>query len=241
MKSPFNRFSWRRLAAAAGLALATSLLGSAATAQDNFPPLLDPSDTVILMVDHQSGLMGAVGSIDHLALRQNVTALMKAAEYFDIPVIATTSAKDGPNGPLIPEVLSFAPNAVVIDRNGPINALDDAAFRRALEATGRRTVIIAGILTSVCVAFPALTAEAEGYNVYAVIDASGDVTPMASDVATTRMSTEGVKVTSTFGILSEIHQAWNAENAPTMAEVYSLAAPGYASVVQSFFAKGNGS
>lgn len=237
MTSPSNNAARASLTARVGFALATSLLATAAVAQEAFPTLLDPSDTVILMVDHQSGLMGAVGSIDHLELRENVTALMKAAEYFDIPVIATTSAEDGTNGPLIPEVLAFAPDATVIARNGPINAFDDPAFRKAVEDTGRKTVVIAGILTSVCVAFPALTAEAEGYNVYAVIDASGDVTPMASDIVTARLASEGVTVTSTFGVLSEIHQAWTAENAPKMVEVYSHAAPGYAAVAQSFFAR----
>jgi len=236
MTSPFTRFAPAALAAA----LASSLLASTVAAQEAFPTLLDPKDTVILMVDHQSGLMGAVDSIGQLELRENVTALMKGAAYFDIPVIATTSAEQGSNGPLIPEVLGNAPDAVVVHRNGPINALDDPEFRKALEATGRKTVVIAGILTSICVAFPALTLEAEGYNVYAIIDASGDVTPMASDIATARMAGAGVKVSSTFGVLSEVHQSWTAENAPTMVEIYSHAAPGYAAVNQSFYAKKEG-
>ena len=223
--------------AVTGLAtvLSIAIAASGASAQDGFPTFLDPADTVILMVDHQSGLMHAVGDIDHRTLRDNVTALMRAAEFFDIPVIASTSAALGPNGPLIGEILGNAPDALSIARNGPINAFDSEAFRQAVEETGRKTLVIAGILTSVCVAFPALTAQEEGYNVYAVIDASGDVSEMVADVTTERLAAEGVTVASTFQVLSELHGSWTAENAPAMASIYSDVAPGYGAVIESFY------
>ena len=210
---------------------------SPAMAQESFPTFLDPNDTVFLMIDHQTGLLQAVGDTTQRDLRANVTALAEAAAYFDIPVIATSSVPTGPNGPLLPEIAAAAPDATVIPRAGEINAWDSEAFRAAVEATGRRTVVISGILTRVCVAFPALSMLDEGYNVYAAIDASGDVSEMSALVTTERLAAAGVEVTTTFAVLSELHVQWDAENAPTMAGIYSRVSPGYATVLESFYAE----
>lgn len=227
-----------RTIAAAGLIAATA---TAAVAQERSAAqsLIDRDDAVFMMLDHQAGLMQIVEDIDQTQLRANVRAKAKVAEFFGVPVIASTSVPDGPNGPLIPEVTEYAPSAQVINRSGPINAWDDERIRAAVEATGRNTIVISGILTSVCVAFPAIDMVAEGYNVIAVIDASGDYSELASQATIARLQQAGVIVESTFSVLSQIHDTWDEENTAVMADAYSDVAPGYRDVLQSFFAQQN--
>ena len=109
-----------------------------------------------------------------------------------MPVIYTASEPGGPNGPIMDELLAAAPNAKYVGRKGEVSAWDNADFVKAVEATGRKTLVMAGVWTSVCVAFPALQAKADGYKVYAVMDASGDVSAMASEAAQLRMADAGV-------------------------------------------------
>ena len=203
---------------------------------ENGQRLLDPNDTVFLMLDHQAGLMQIVNDIDQTQLRRNVAAKGMVAEFFNIPVTASTSVPTGPNGPLIAEVMENAPSAIVINRSGPINAWDDPRIRAAVAATGRKTVVISGILTSVCVAFPAIEMAQEGYHVIAVIDASGDYSDLASQTTIARLQQAGVIVESTFSVLSQVHDTWDEENTPVMAEAYSLVTPEYGAVIESFIA-----
>ena len=223
------------VAVAALAVTATAVIAQPVT--ENTQRLLDRDDTVFMMLDHQSGLMQLVNDIDQTQLRRNVAAKGIVAEFFDIPVITSTSVADGPNGPLIAEVTENAPSAVLIDRNGPINAWDDERIRDAVEATGRKTVVISGILTSVCVAFPAIDMAREGYHVIAVIDASGDYSDLASQTTIARLQQAGVVVESTFSVLSQIHHTWDEKNTPVMAEAYSLVTPEYSSVIESFTGK----
>lgn len=230
-------------ARASALALvATAITATASIAQqvpvtENAQRLIDRDDAVFLMLDHQAGLMQIVEDIDQTQLRRNVAAKAMVAEFFDIPVIASTSVPGGPNGPLIAEITENAPSLTVIDRAGPINAWDDVRIREAVEATGRNTIVISGILTSVCVAFPAIDMAAEGYNVIAVIDASGDYSDLASQTTIARLQQAGVTVESTFSVLSQVHDTWDEENTPLFAEAYSLVAPAYTSVIESYFAQ----
>jgi len=142
--------------------------------------LLDTSDTVFLLLDHQTGLFQTVKDVGVAELRANVTMLSKLATLLKIPVIYTASEPNGPNGPLIPEIQQFAPHAQFVPRKGEVNAWDNEDFVKAVKATGRKTLVMAGVWTSVCVMFPALDAKAAGYKVYAVIDASGDPSDLAS-------------------------------------------------------------
>lgn len=219
-----------------GAMAATAALAQPAPVTENAQRLLDRDDTVFLMLDHQAGLMQIVNDIDQTQLRRNVAAKGMVAEFFDIPVIASTSVPGGPNGPLIREVTDNAPSAIVIDRAGPINAWDDVRIREAVEATGRNTIVISGILTSVCVAFPAIEMAQEGYHVIAVIDASGDYSDLASQTTIARLQQAGVVVESTFSVLSQIHDTWDEANTPLMAEAYSLVTPEYGSVIESYMA-----
>ena len=137
--------------------------------------LLDPSDTPFLLLDHQSGLFQTVKDIPVAELRSNVVMLAKLATLMKIPVITTASEPKGTNGPIMPEILQEAPHAVYVARKGEVNAWDNEDFVRTVQSTGKKTLIMAGVWTSVCVMFPALDAKMAGYKVYAVMDASGDI------------------------------------------------------------------
>jgi nicotinamidase-related amidase len=196
--------------------------------------LLDPSDTVILLLDHQSGLLQTVKDISLPELRTNVVMLGKLAALMKIPVVTSASEPNGTNGPLIPEVHESAPHAVYVPRKGEVNAWDNEDFVKTVRATGRKTLIIAGVWTSVCVMFPALDAKAAGFKVYAVMDASGDPSDMVSRTTLARFVQGGVIPTSTNAVLSEVHRTWNRPEAAEIAKLYALVSPNYAAVVESF-------
>jgi nicotinamidase-related amidase len=196
--------------------------------------LLDPSDSVILLLDHQAGLFQTVKDIAVADLRRNVEMIAKVATLLKIPVITTASEPGGPNGPLMPEIHRDAPHAVYVPRKGEVNAWDNEDFVQQVRATGRNTLIMAGVWTSVCVMFPALDARAAGFDVYAVIDASGDPSEMASRTTLARFVQGGVIPTSTNALLSELHRTWRRPEAAELAKLYALAAPNYAAVMESY-------
>ena len=196
--------------------------------------LLDPSDTVILLMDHQAGLFQTVKDISVADLRANTTLLAKVATLLKIPVITTASEPNGPNGPLMPEIHQAAPHAVYVPRQGEVNAWDNDDFVRTVRATGRKTLVMAGVWTSVCVMFPALDAKAAGFTVYAVIDASGDPSELVSRTTLARFTQAGVIPTSANAVLSEMHRTWNRPEAAELAKLYALATPHYAAVIESY-------
>lgn len=181
--------------------------------------MIDPSDAVLLLIDHQSGLFQLVKDMDMLALRNNVIALAKAARLTKTPTFTTASVPDGPNGPLIPEIHEVNPDAIYIPRTGQINAWDNPKWVAAIENTGRRTLIIAGTLTSVCMAFPTLSALAAGYKVFNVVDASGNWSPMATDITIARVVQAGAVPTDTFATVAELMNTWNRSDAMEFAAV----------------------
>src|SRR5207253_3464244 len=160
--------------------------------------MIDPNDAVMLLVDHQSGLFQLVRDIDQPTLRAHVGALAKVSRLAKIPTFTTASVPDGPNGPLIPEIHQYNPEAVYIARTGQINAWDNPKWVEAIQKTGRKTLLIAGTLTSVCMAFPTLSALAAGYKVFNVIDASGNFSSMATDITLARVVQAGAVPTDTF-------------------------------------------
>ncbi|WP_454716685.1 isochorismatase family protein [Caulobacter segnis] len=196
--------------------------------------LIDPADAVILLLDHQAGLFQTVKDIPVADLRRNVEMVARLATLLNIPVITTASEPNGSNGPLMPEIHEQAPHAVYVPRKGEVNAWDNGDFVAQVEATGRKTLIMAGVWTSVCVMFPALDAVVAGYDVYAIIDASGDPSEMASRTSLARFVQGGVKPTSTNALLSELHRTWARPEAAELAKLYGLAAPNYAAVMESF-------
>ena len=196
--------------------------------------LLDISDTVFLLLDHQSGLFQTVKDISVAELRANTTMLAKLATLLKIPVITTASEPGGPNGPLMPEIHESAPHAVFVPRKGEVNAWDNADFVETVSETGRNTLIMAGVWTSVCVMFPALDAKAAGYKVYAVMDASGDPSEFASRTTLARFTQAGVIPTSANAVLCEAHRTWKRPEAAELAKLYGLIAPNYAAVMESY-------
>ena len=183
------------------------------------PKLMDASDTLLLMLDHQTGLFQTVHDIPVAELRNNAIVLARTATLAKVPVI-TTASPPGPisAGPLMPDPRRGA-------RSTKSDAWESAPgtipTRDGGEATGRKTLIMAGVWTSVCVVFPALQAKAAGYDVYAVIDASGDVSPMASQVTVARLVQAGIIPTTTNAVLSELQRTWNRPDAAAYAELWS--------------------
>lgn len=196
--------------------------------------LIDPADTVILLLDHQSGLFQTVKDVPVAELRTNTVILAKLAKLAKCPLITTASEPNGPNGPLMPEIKDAAPDAIYVPRKGEISAWDNEDFVKAVKATGRKTLVIAGVWTSVCVAFPALQAKAEGYNVYFVTDASGDPSPMASQTTIARMAQAGIVPMSTNAVFCELQRTWNRPDAAQYAELYAMYAPNYQAVMESY-------
>ena len=196
--------------------------------------LIDVADTAILLLDHQSGLFQTVKDISVTELRANTSALAKVASLFDIPVITTASEPNGPNGPLMPEIHQFAPHAVFVPRKGEVSAWDNELFVKTVSETGKKTLIMAGVWTSVCVMFPALDAKAAGFKVYAVIDASGDPSEMVSRTTVARFGQAGIVPTTANAVLCELHRTWNRPEAAAIAEIYTVVSPNYRAVIESY-------
>lgn len=196
--------------------------------------LIDPDDSVLVLLDHQAGLLQTVKDISIAELRANTTMLARLAALLHIPLITSASVPDGPNGPLMPEIHESAPDAVFVTRKGEINAWDNEDFVKTIRATGRHTLIIAGVWTSVCVAFPALDAKAAGYKVFTVLDASGDPSEFASRITMARLAQAGVVPTSANAVLCEFQRHWNRPNNEAFGALYVQVAPNYGAVIESF-------
>ncbi|KFI30019.1 nicotinamidase [Haematobacter massiliensis] len=197
--------------------------------------MIDPNDAVILLIDHQSGLFNTVRDVPIPDLRNYVIAIAKVASLLNIPVITTASVPDGPNGPLIPDVHEHAPHAVYVPRTGQINAWDNPPFVEEIKKTGRKTVIIAGTLTSVCMAFPAISAVREGYKAYCVVDASGNWSKMATDITIARVTQAGAIPTDTFAIVAELMQTWNRPEGSKFADILANhVCPEYKCLMESY-------
>lgn len=197
-------------------------------------PVINPEDAVMLLIDHQSGLFQTVGDMPITELRARASVLAKMATLANMPVITTASVPQGPNGPLIPEIHQNAPHAKYIARKGEINAWDNPEFVEAVKATGKKQLIIAGTITSVCMAFPAISAVSEGYQVFAVIDASGTYSKMAEEITLARIVQAGVVPMDTAAVASEIQKTWNRADAAEWAQAYTQIFPAYQLLIESY-------
>jgi nicotinamidase-related amidase len=169
---------------------------------------LSKDDAAVLLVDHQCGLTALVQDYTPGEFKNAILALANTARFFKLPVVLTTSFEEGPNGPLVPELKEMFPNAPFVARPGQINAWDNEDFVKAVKATGRKQLIIAGIVTEVCVAFPALAAVEAGYEVFVVTDASGTFDLASRQAAWMRMATAGVQLVNWFAASAELHRDW---------------------------------
>lgn len=196
---------------------------------------LDKNNAAVLLVDHQAGLLSLVRDIDPDRFKNNVLALADLAKYFKLPTILTTSFETGPNGPLVPELKEIFPDAPYIARPGQINAWDNDEFLAAVKATGKKQLIIAGVVTEVCVAFPALSALEEGYEVFVVTDASGTFNELTRDSAWERMSNAGAQLMTWFGVACELHRDWR-NDIEGLGALFSNHIPDYRNLITSYTA-----
>ncbi len=193
---------------------------------------LDRSNAAVLLVDHQTGLLSLVRDFNPDTFKNNVLALADLARYFGLPTILTTSFEDGPNGPLVPELKELFPDAPYIPRPGQINAWDNEDFVQAVKATGKRQLIIAGVVTEVCVAFPALSAIEEGFEVFVVTDASGTFNEITRHSAWDRMSAAGCQLMTWFGAACELHRDWR-NDVEGLGTLFSNHIPDYRNLINS--------
>lgn len=194
---------------------------------------LDKNNAAVLLVDHQTGLLSLVRDIDPDRFKNNVLALADMAKYFNLPTILTTSFEEGPNGPLVPELKELFPDAPYIARPGQINAWDNEDFVNAVKATGKKQLIIAGVVTEVCVAFPALSALEEDFEVFVITDASGTFNELTRDSAWDRMSNAGAQLMTWFGAACELHRDWR-NDIEGLGQLFSNHIPDYRNLINSY-------
>jgi len=197
---------------------------------------LDKNDAVCLLVDHQSGLISLVQDFSPGEFKNNVLALADVAKFFELPTILTTSFEDGPNGPIVPELKEAFPDSPYIARPGQINAWDNEDFVKAVEQTGRKQLIIAGVVTDVCVAFPALSAIESGYEVFVVTDASGTFNDTVRHAAWNRMASAGVQLMNWFSVACELHRDWR-NDIEGLGALLSNHIPNYRNLITSYMAR----
>lgn len=169
---------------------------------------LNKDDAAVLLIDHQAGLVSLVQDYPPNEFKNNILALADIAKFFNLPTILTTSFETGPNGPIVPELKEMFPDAPYIARPGQINAWDNEDFVAAVKATGKKQLIIAGVVTDVCVAFAALSALEAGFDVFVVTDASGTFDETVREAAWARMSAAGIQLLNWFAVACELHRDW---------------------------------
>jgi nicotinamidase-related amidase len=173
----------------------------------NFAPL----DSALLLIDHQVGTMTLIKNLPLDLVKRNTLALAKMAKIFNMPVVLTSSQETMFQGLLIPELAELFPNeyAARVKRAGIVNAWDDKNFVAAVEKTGRKNLIIAGVTTDVCLIFPAISAMQAGFRVQAVLDAGGSPFDLSEELARRRMENAGVALTATITMMAELTQDWS--------------------------------
>lgn len=194
---------------------------------------LSKDNAAVLLVDHQAGLLSLVRDFTPDEFKNNVLALADLAKFFELPTILTTSFEQGPNGPLVPELKAMFPDAPYIARPGQINAWDNADLVAAVKKTGRKQLIIAGVVTDVCVAFPALSAMEEGFEVFVVTDASGTFNTTVRDAAWSRMTQNGAQLMNWFSVACELHRDWR-NDIEGLGKLLSNHLPAYSNLMQSY-------
>src|SRR5271167_852557 len=164
---------------------------------------LTSENAALILIDHQVGLMTGVRDYSTGELKHNVVGLAKAAKALKLPIVVTTTARDSMWGPTIPELVEALPGIEIIDRSS-VNAYDDARVARAIEATGRKKLIFAGLSLEVCAAFPAMTAVSRGLDAYVAVDACGTFSETKHQVGLLRMVQAGVVASDYTTLMVEI-------------------------------------
>jgi nicotinamidase-related amidase len=168
---------------------------------NSYHNLYTPQDSAIAFIDHQPQMVFGVGSADRVSLINHVTFIAKAAKEFGVPAVLTAVESESFSGYTWPQLLDVFPGQPVIERSS-MNSWDDAAFRKAIEATGRKNIIVTGLWTEVCVAWPVISMLGAGYNVYVVEDCCGATSQAAHEAALSRMVQAGaIRLTAMAAVL----------------------------------------
>ncbi|HWB02241.1 MAG TPA: hydrolase [Verrucomicrobiales bacterium] len=173
----------------------------------NYHKLYTAEDSAVVFIDHQPQMTFGVANIDRAMLINNVTLLARVAKEFKVPTVLSAVETESFSGYVWPQLLDVYPGQQVVERTS-MNAWDDAGFRKAIEATGRKNILLTGLWTEVCVCWPALSMMAEGYNVYVVEDCCGATSATAQDAALSRMVQAGVVRVTTIAALLEWQRDW---------------------------------
>ena len=177
-------------------------------AQKPSPNLLNPTNHTLVLIDHEGQMAFATKSIDAIELRNNVGLIAGTSKIFKVPTVVTTVAEKSFSGPVFPEILEAFPNtAQYIDRT-TMNTWEDVNAHKAITGKNKKKLVFAGLWTSVCIVGPALSALTDGYEVYVVTDASGDVSKEAHDQAVTRMVQAGAKPITSIQYILELQRDW---------------------------------
>jgi nicotinamidase-related amidase len=171
------------------------------------PALVRPGDHLLIMIDFQSQMAFATKSIDATLLRNNAGLVAQAAAGFGVPTILTTVAEKSFSGPMFEEVTAPFPGQALLDRTS-MNTWEDAPVIARVNEIGRERVVLAGLWTSVCIVGPALSALAQGYEVYVIADACGDVSDEAHERAMQRMIQAGARPMTALQYLLELQRDW---------------------------------
>ena len=186
-----------------------ALLTISAYAQKPSPALLTPSNHALVLIDHESQMAFPVTNIRIDELRNNTAIVAGASKIFNVATVVTTVSAESFSGPVFPEIEAFYPKATsaYIDRT-TMNAWEDVNAHKAITGKGKKRIVLAGLWTSVCITGPALSAINEGYEVYIITDASGDVSKEAHEMAIQRMIQAGVKPITSLQYLLELQRDW---------------------------------
>ncbi|MCR6700414.1 MAG: hydrolase [Dokdonella sp.] len=171
------------------------------------PLLLTPADHTLILIDYQSQMAFATRSIDIVELRNNAALVAKAAAGFGVSTILTTVAEKTFSGPVFPELLEALPDAAALDRTS-MNTWEDAAVIERVNAIGKGRIVLGGLWTSVCIVGPALSALDQGFEVYVITDACGDVSDEAHERAVERMVQAGARPITSLQYLLELQRDW---------------------------------
>ena len=169
--------------------------------------LYTPEDSAVVFIDHQPQMTFGVSNIDRATLINNVTLLAKVAKEFKVPVILSSVETESFSGYIWPQLLDVFPGQEVVERTS-MNAWDDAGFRKAIEATGRKNILLTGLWTEVCVAWPTIEMIGAGYNIYVVEDCCGATSQVAHEAALSRMVQAGAIRLTTIAALLEWQRDW---------------------------------
>ncbi|GAA3774829.1 isochorismatase family protein [Flavobacterium ginsengiterrae] len=185
------------------------LLSISAFAQKPSPSLLTPTNHTLVMIDYQSQMAFATKNIDPELLRNNAGLVAGTTKIFNVPTVVTTVAETTFSGPVFPEVQEFYPKASsnYIDRT-TMNCWEDTNAQKAIASKGKKTLVMGGLWTSVCIVGPVLSAINEGYTVYVITDASGDVSKEAHEMAVTRMVQAGARPITSLQYILELQRDW---------------------------------